>query len=536
MEFLVLLAIVLYFIFVLAIGFYFYNKSHNMSDYVLGGREMNPYVTAMSAQASDMSGWLLMGLPGAIMVAGLGEIWIGIGLAIGSYLAWLFIAKRLRKYSEKCKNSLTVSEFFSNRFRDNSGFLKIFSAIVILFFFTIYVASGFVSGGKIFHLVLDDVSVNAAMIITALIIVAYTFTGGFKAVCWTDFFQAMLMIIAIVLVPLVCIGEVSGGWDGVVNLVNSEVLNYTNIMWGGEAPNPRAPITFIAFISLIAWGLGYVGMPHILVRYMAIENPEQVKVARRVGTLWVVIALIAVVFIAMIGRAYLTQIGVIDPSLGDYTFDPSNGGYNRENVFIDMVANLFNSGFALIIAGFLYAAILAAIMSTADSQLLVASSAITNDLYGKYAEKKEKKLSDNGLMWISRIAVVVVAIVGLAIALSGNNTIMGLVSFAWAGFGSCFGPIMVLALFWKRMNKNGAIAAMIVGFFTVILWNTFMISGGIFAGIIGSPTVIVDTGLYEMIPAFFLALITGIVVSLATAEPTEEMKIEFDEATAGKFW
>lgn len=529
MEFLVLLAIIIYFVIVLGIGFYFYNKSHNMSDYVLGGREMNPYVTAMSAQASDMSGWLLMGLPGAIMLCGIGEIWIGIGLAIGSYLAWLFIAKRLRKYSEKCNNSLTVSTFFSNRFRDTSGMIKVFSAIIILFFFTIYVASGFVSGGKIFHLILDDVSVTAAMIITALIIVAYTFTGGFKAVCWTDFFQALLMLFAVILVPAVCLGSVSGGWDEVVTLVSDEfyggVPGYMNIMWDNGVP-----ITFISFISLFAWGLGYVGMPHILVRYMAIKNPEEVKVARRVGTLWVVIALIAVTFIAVIGRAYLTQQGIFDP------FYPEE--YNSENVFIDMIANLFNSGAGLLLAGFLYAAILAAIMSTADSQLLVASSAITNDLYDKIAEKKpaDKRLNENQLMWVSRIAVVVVAIVGLAIALSGNNSIMNLVSFAWAGFGSCFGPIMILALFWKRTNKAGAAASMLVGFITVIVWNTFFKAGGVFAGIFNTTTCVWDSGLYEMIPAFLLALIVGIVVSLLTAEPTEEMKKEFDEATEGKFY
>lgn len=515
MDIMVLIAFVLYFVIVLGIGFFFYKKTHNMSDYVLGGRSMNPYVTALSAQASDMSGWMLMGLPGAIYACGIGEIWIGIGLAIGSYLAWLFVAKRLRKYSEKCKNSLTVSSFFSNRFRDEKSRLKIISAIIILFFFTIYVASGFVSGGKLFHLIFPDVSKEIAMVITAAVIIAYTFAGGFKAVCWTDMFQAMLMLIALILVPLVALGQINGGWDAAASLINAEIQGGTNIMW-----DAGAPITAITLISLLAWGLGYVGMPHILVRYMAIKDPEEVKVARRVGTAWVVVGLAMVGFVAILARAYFHQNGII---LGD-----------SENVFIELVNQLFGNS-APILAGFLYAAILAAIMSTADSQLLVASSAITNDIYDKVSEGKEK-MSEDKLMWASRITVVIIAIIGLLIALSGNNSIMGLVSFAWAGFGSSFGPLVVLALFWKRMNKHGALWSMIVGFVTVVVWNTFFISGGVFAGMLSTTTCVWDSGLYEMIPAFILALVVGIVVSLLTEEPSEEMQKEFDEATEGSFW
>ena len=511
MDMLVLLAFIIYFIVVLWIGFYFYNKTHNMSDYVLGGRDINPYVTAMSAQASDMSGWLLMGLPGSIYLMGMGKIWIGIGLAIGSYLAWLFIAKRLRIYSEKCKDSLTVPVFFSNRFRDEKGYLRIVAGIAILFFFTIYVASGFVAGGKLFTVVFSEVSYELAAIITCVIIVLYTFSGGFKAVCWTDFVQAIMMIVAIVVVPLVALGEIGGGWDTVSSTFNGLVENGTSLLWvNGEQ------ITVIALLSCLAWGLGYVGMPHILVRYMAIKNPEEIKVARRVGTLWVIIALAAVGFIAVIGRVYLGN--------------PSD--FDSENVFIAMVSNLFGNS-APIIAGFLYAAILAAIMSTADSQLLVAASAITNDLYNRDGKKQ---VSEDRLMWMSRICVIVIAVIGVGIALSGNNTIMDLVSFAWAGFGASFGPVMVLALFWKRMNKHGALASTIVGFVTVIVWNTFFISGGVFSGIFGVQTFIWDSGLYELLPAFILSLIAGIVVSLMTEEPTEEMKREFDEATAGKFY
>ena len=511
MDMLVLLAFIIYFIVVLGVGFYFYNKTHNMSDYVLGGRDMNPYVTAMSAQASDMSGWLLMGLPGSIYLFGMGQIWIGIGLAIGSYLAWLFVAKRLRKYSEKCNNSLTVPVFFSNRFRDDMGYIRVVTGVAILFFFTIYVASGFVAGGKLFNLVFSEIGYELAVIITGFIIVLYTFSGGFKAVCWTDFIQSIMMIIAVVVVPLVALGEIGGGWDTVSSTFNSLVENGTNLLWsGGE------PITAIVLLSCLAWGLGYVGMPHILVRYMAIKNPEEVKVARRIGTLWVVVALASVGFIAVIGRVYLGN----------------PAGFDAENVFIQMVSNLFGNS-APIIAGFLYAAILAAIMSTADSQLLVAASAITNDLYNK---KGEKKIEDNRLMWMSRICVAIIAVIGVLIALSGNNNIMGLVSFAWAGFGASFGPVMVLALFWKRMNRQGALASMIVGFLTVILWNTLFISGGVFGNMFGIQTFVWDSGLYELLPAFILSLIVGVVVSRMTEEPTEDIKREFDEATAGKFY
>lgn len=518
MDFIILLAFIIYFAVVLGIGFYFYKRTRSMSDYVLGGRSMNPYVTAMSAQASDMSGWLLMGLPGAIYLAGIGEIWIGIGLAIGSYLAWLFVAKRLRKYSERCGNALTVSAFFSNRFKDDKGYLKVFSAVVILFFFTIYVASGFVSGGKLFNIIFNDISFEVTVIVTAVVIVSYTFAGGFKAVCWTDLLQALLMLVALIVVPLVALGHLDGGWDSAVSLFNTAIDGGTDIMWDGGNP-----ITFVAFVSCIAWGLGYVGMPHILVRYMAIKDPEEVKIARRIGTLWVVMALASVGFIAIIGRSYLQTQGI--------AYADASGS---EKVFIAMIDNLF-AGSAPIVAGLLYSAILAAIMSTADSQLLVASSAVTNDIYDKMSEGKER-MSDEKLMWISRIAVVVIALVGMAIALSGNNSIMKLVSFAWAGFGSSFGPLMVLALFWKRMNRKGAVASMLTGFLLVILWNTFFVAGGVFAGIAGTTTCIMDTRLYEMIPAFLLALIIGIVVSLATEEPSDEIRKEFDDATEGKFW
>ena len=507
----VIIAFILYFVVVLGIGYYFYNRTHNMEDYVLGGRELNPYVSAMSAQASDMSGWLLLGLPGAIFVAGLGEIWIGIGLAIGSYLAWLFVAKRLRVYSEKCGNALTVPEFFSNRFRDEKGYLRLVSSIVILVFFTFYVTSGFVSGGNVFVSIFGDIDYKVAVWITAGIIVVYTFMGGFKAVCWTDFVQALLMLIAIIVVPMAALGHINGGWDHMIDIVNAEVPHFTSLFWdGGE------PLTAIVLISCLAWGLGYFGMPHIIVRYMAIKNPEEVKVARRVGTAWIVIALIGAALIGMIGHGWAVANGV-----------PVT---NPERIFLEIIGS---GMFVSVIAGVLYAALMAAVMSTADSQLLVASSAVTNDLYAKYSKKD---VSDEKLMWISRGLVVAVALLAAVFAMDENSSIMSLVSFAWSGFGAAFGPIMILALFWKRINAKGALAGMLTGFIVDVIWNTFFKAGGIIPGLLKVDWCVWNSGLYELAPAFILALIAAVIVSLLTEEPSEEMQKEFDEATEGSFW
>ena len=512
MDAITIIAFILYFVVVLGIGYYFYHRTHSMEDYVLGGRELNPYVSAMSAQASDMSGWLLLGLPGAIFVAGLGEIWIGIGLAIGSYLAWLFVAKRLRVYSEKCGNALTVPEFFSNRFRDEKGYLRLVSSVVILVFFTFYVTSGFVSGGNVFISIFGgDIDYKVAVWITAGIIVVYTFMGGFKAVCWTDFVQALLMLFAIIIVPLAALGHIDGGWDNMVNIVNHEVDHFTSLGWDGGKP-----ITAIVLVSCLAWGLGYFGMPHIIVRYMAIKNPDEVRIARRVGTAWIVIALIGAALIGMIGHAWAVDNGIIVT--------------NPERIFLEIIGS---GMFATFIAGILYAALMAAVMSTADSQLLVASSAVTNDLYAKYAKGEH---SDTKLMWISRGIVIVVALLAAIFAMDENSSIMSLVSFAWSGFGAAFGPIMILALFWKRINAKGALAGMLTGFIVDVVWNTFFNAGGIIPGLLKVDWCVWNSGLYELLPAFILALIAAVVVSLLTEEPSEEMQKEFDEATEGNFW
>ena len=509
MEPLLLATFIAYFVVVLGIGAYFYNRSAKMKEYFIADRQLNPYVVALSAQASDMSGWLLMGLPGSILVAGVGEIWVGIGLAIGTYLAWLIIAKRLRIYSEKANNSITISEYFSNRFGDDKGTIRVICGIVLLIFFTFYVASAFVSGGKILQAIFPESGYTTMMLACAAIIIAYTFLGGFKAVCWTDFFQGLLMFVAVIIVPLALMGEL-GGFDATMDLINSiaeedSKFNIDFITCG-----------WIAILSGLAWGLGYFGMPHIHVRYMAIKNADEIKISRRVATTWVVIALGCACLIGLIGRAW---IEANDLALA-----------NPENILILVVNTLWSSSFP-ILAGLIFAGIMAAVMSTADSQLLVASSSVSNDIYKHF---KGDSISDEKLVWISRAIVIIVAIIAALIALDPASSIMSLVSFAWAGFGAAFGPLMILSLFWKRTNKYGAIAGIITGFLVTVLWNTFLgscIIGGMF-DITGLTLDTPVTGVYELLPGFIIAFIVIFIVSILTAKPSEEMEKIFDEVEA----
>ncbi len=477
-----------YLLFVLCIGFYFYKKSNNLSDYMLGSRGMNPYVTALSAQASDMSGWLLMGLPGALYMLGMSELWLGVGLALGSYISWLIIAKRLRNYTYVSGNSITLPEFFENRFKDNKGILRFVSSIIILVFFTFYVASGFIAGGNVFSAIFPTMDFNLGMFICAAVIIVYTFLGGFMAVCWTDFFQGMLMIVAILVVPFAAISNV-GGINEAISSATAISPYFLNPFLTAEGE----PVSIISLISNFAWGLGYLGMPHILIRYMAISDPKMIKVSRRIATTWIAIALAGAVLVGVAGRVYL----------GDSLMESSAAA---ETVFMRMSLNLFPS----LLAGLLLSAILAAVMSTADSQLLVASSAITNDIYKKLF--RNNTLEGAKLMWLGRIGVIVIAIIALIIALTGD-TIMDLVSYAWAGFGAAFGPVILLSLFWKRLTMQGALAGMVTGFITVILWNLLASS----------------TGLYELVPGFAIGLIFAIIVSVLTPEPNSEIKAEFDE-------
>lgn len=470
----------LYFIFMLGIGVYYYTKSKTMSDYILGGRTLNSWVAALSAQASDMSGWLLLGLPGAAYVSGLEAGWIGMGLLVGTYLNWKFIAKRLRRYTEIAGDAITISDYLENRFRDKSKTLKVMSATFILFFFLIYTASGFVAGATLFTNIFD-ISYTTALIIGALVVISYTFLGGFLAVCWTDFFQGILMFIAIIIVPLSCI-VLLGGVEATYSKIMASDPNLLNLFVNGAGEK----VTSIGVISLVAWGLGYFGQPHIHVRFMGIKDPEEIKKSRLIAMVWVTISLFFAVVVGIVGKVYLQE------SLE-----------NSETIFMTLLSLVFHP----VIAGILLAAILAAIMSTADSQLLVTASAISEDFYKSLIRKNA---TDKELVWVSRGTVIGVALIAFVLALNPKSSVMGLVSYAWAGFGATFGPVMLFSLYWKRMNKWGAMAGMLVGGVTTILWK------------------LTGSELYEIIPGFILSMIAIIVVTLVTQAPDKDIVEEFN--------
>lgn len=477
----IIITFILYFVFMLGIGVYYFSKSKDLSDYILGGRTLNSWVTALSAQASDMSGWLLLGLPGAAYLSGLEAGWIAIGLLIGTYLNWKFVAQKFRQYTEKAGNSITIPDYLENRFRDKSKLLRIISASFILFFFLIYTASGFVAGATLFETVFG-LDYFIALSIGALIVISYTFLGGFLAVCWTDFFQGVLMFLAIIIVPVSGVIAL-GGFDATVEQIKAIDPNLMNIMINSSGET----VTFIGIVSLLAWGLGYFGQPHILVRFMGIRQASQIKKSRIIAMIWVSLSLAGSVFVGLVGRAYIE--GALD---------------NSETVFMEMVGLIFHP----LIAGILLAAILAAVMSTADSQLLVTASAISEDFYKVLFRKNA---SNKELVWVSRFTVVGVAIVAYLLALNPNNSVMGLVSYAWAGFGATFGPVIILSLYWKRMNKWGAFGGLVIGGITTILWK---LSG---------------SALYEIVPGFIFATIAIIIISLITDAPEEDITNEFNE-------
>ncbi|WP_440946400.1 sodium/proline symporter PutP [Methanosarcina sp. T3] len=483
-NFSIVLVFAVYLLFMIAIGVLYYQKTENLSDYILGGRKLNSWVTALSSQASDMSGWLILGVPGYAYLSGMESIWLAIGLTAGTYLNWKFVAKKLRQYTEIAGDSITIPVYFENRFRDKSHSLRIISSIFILIFFLLYTSSGLVAGGKLFNTVFG-IHYQQALLIGALVIISYTFLGGFMAVCWTDFFQGMLMVFAIVFVPLAVLKGM-GGYESTVSLIESidpQLLNPWTALAGGSIP----------LISNLAWGLGYFGMPHILVRFMAIESPEKIKKARIIAMVWVTISLFFAVAIGIIGRAYLYP-----EFLGD-------GG--SETIFMVMVNNTFTP----IIAGIFLAAILAAIMSTADSQLLVAASAFTEDIY---RITLKKNAGEKELIWMGRFAVILISAIAYVIARDPNNSVMGLVSYAWAGFGAAFGPVILFSLFWRKTTRNGALGGMIVGGLVVIIWK--QLSGGIF-------------DMYEIVPGFILSCITLYTISILDKEgPAEEILKEFD--------
>ena len=505
----VLGSFVVYLLLMLGIGFLFSKRQDNMGDYFLGGRKMNKWVVALSAQASDMSGWLLMGLPGAVFVAGFSEAWIGIGLGIGTYLNWKIVAHRLRKYSQLCGDSITIPDFISNRFRDQSGIARSVAAVIILCFFTFYTASGFVSAAKLFS-TMFPISYTTALWIGAVVVVSYTLLGGYMAVCWTDFIQGSLMFIAIVLVPAIVICN-AGGFSDTVNQLNAVNGNLLNLFTSAQTAKACG---FIGLASCMAWGLGYFGMPHILVRFMSIDNPAEVKGSRRIAMTWVFVSLGAAVVIGLVFHLFLQQQGLTLEQVGN---DP-------EKCFMVMINGIFSKGFAArVFAGILLSAILAAIMSTADSQLLVSASSFTNDLY----KRVKKNASNRELVIVSRCAVAAVALVAACMSMNTEadffKVVMKMVSFAWAGFGAAFGPLILLALFWKRVNLPGAVAGMVVGAVTCFVWK-FKLS------------VLADTypifGLYELAPGFLFAMIVTVVVSLCTKPPAKEIVDEFNRVDA----
>lgn len=483
-NFSIVLVFAVYLLFMIAIGVLYYRKTENLSDYILGGRKLNSWVTALSSQASDMSGWLLMGLPGYAYLSGMESIWLGVGLAAGTYLNWKFVAKKLRQYTQIAGDSITIPVYFENRFRDKSHALRIISSILILVFFLLYTSSGLVAGGKLFTTVFE-IPYQQSLLIGALVIISYTFLGGFMAVCWTDFFQGMLMVCAIVFVPLAALKGM-GGYDSTVSLIKSidpQLLNPWTALSGGSIP----------LISNLAWGLGYFGMPHILVRFMAIESPDKIKQARLIAMVWVIISLFFAIAGGIIGRAYL--------------YPEFLGEAGSETIFMVMV----NTTFTPIIAGILLAAILAAIMSTADSQLLVAASAFTEDIYRIIVQRDA---GEKELVWMGSFAVIAISAIAYLIARDPNNSVMDLVSYAWAGFGAAFGPVVLFSLFWRKTTRNGALGGMVVGGLVVIVWK--QLSGGIF-------------DIYEIVPGFFLSCITIYFLSILDKEgPAEEILKEFD--------
>lgn len=476
---------ILYLMMMVLVGWYFYRKTKDLSDYILGGRKLNAWVTSLSAQASDMSGWLLLGLPGYAYLAGLESFWLLFGLLIGTYANWKFIAARLRKYTEIAGNSITLPDYFENRFKTKSNRIRIISAIFILFFFLIYTSSGFVAGAKLFSSVFN-ISYISALITGCIIIVSYTFLGGFLAVSWTDVVQGTIMFFAIIFVPIFAIID-NGGFQFTLTEIIVLNPNYLNILTDSDGNF----ISLITIFSLLGWGLGYFGQPHILARFMAIQDVNEVPKARKIAMYWVTFSLIFAVVLGMVG----------------YAIFPNNLiGNDSERIFIVMVEQLINPLFA----GVLLAAILAAIMSTADSQLLVASSALTEDIYRTIFRKTA---SQKELVWVSRSFVVLIAIIALIIGLDQNSSVLDLVSYAWAGFGATFGPVIILSLFWKGITEKGALSGIIIGGLTIIIWKN--LSGGIF-------------DLYEIIPGFFLAIIGILVFSKKEGQNTGLVENEFD--------
>ena len=480
------IALAIYFVAMIAIGLWANSKNNSLDDYVLGGRQLSPTVAALSAGASDMSGWLLMGLPGAVYLSGLSQAWLAVGLTIGAWCNWKFVAPRLRSYTEVAGDAVTVPVFLSNRLHDTKRVLRIVSGIVILVFFTFYVSSGMVSGGLFFKSSFGQ-EYHTGMLLLAGITVFYTLFGGFMGASYTDMVQGLLMLAALIAVPIITIIDL-GGVDPVVESISQVRPDALSIFAG---------TTFAGIVSSLAWGLGYFGQPHIIVRFMAMRTPEDAKSGRRIGISWMVLTVFGALSGAFMGIAYFArhpEASLTNPE-------------TAESVFLDLSQILFHP----FIAGLILAAVLAAIMSTLSSQLIVCSSALVEDLYGIFSSKK---LSAAKSLWLGRAGVAIVALVAGALAWNPNSSILQLVAFAWAGFGSAFGPTVLLSLYWRKLTTQGALASMITGAVVAFAWGQ-------------SP---MKSVLYEMVPGFASALLVAIIVSLVTYKKNQVIDEEFDRA------
>lgn len=502
----ILITIVVYLGGMIAIGAVYSRRNKSTDDFYLGGRRLGPLVTAMSAEASDMSAYLLMGLPGVALLAGLPEAtWTAIGLAVGTYLNWLFVAKRIRRYSQHI-GAVTVPDFFSRRYHDDKHILSLIAALVIIVFFIPYTASGFNACGTLFSS-LFGVDYFTAMVVSAIVIVLYTTLGGFLAASMTDFIQSIIMTVALIVVVLFGINA-AGGWSAVVD--NAKAMpGYLNLTQGYDAAmGTAASYGPLVIVSTLAWGLGYFGMPHILLRFMAIEDVRKLKTSRRVATIWVVISMGIAILIGVVGNGMIASGALEALPAGD-----------SQRIIIKIAELLSTHGvFPAIIAGVILSGILAATMSTADSQLLAASSSVTQDLV---RDTLGVKLSDKASMLIARGTVIVIAIIGVIWARE-EGSVFTIVSFAWAGFGAAFGPVVLLALFWKKSNKWGAVAGMVVGGAMVFIWKYAVRPMG---GLLD---------IYELLPAFVIAIVVNVIVSLATGKPDDSIVEEYEEVQATK--
>ena len=480
MDLPLLASFIAYLLLILVIGGNAYTRTHDIDDYILGGRKLGAVVTALSVGASDMSGWLLLGLPGAVYLSGISEVWIGIGLVCGAYASWRLVSKRLRIYSQHARNSLTLPDYLENRFADSTRLLRVLAALVILLFFTFYTASGLVGGAILFESSFG-LDYQLALAMGALVIVGYTFIGGFLAVSWTDALQASLMLLALIITPILVVQE-AGGLAVLVEQARNVNPNSTSLFSG---------MSWIGIVSLLAWGLGYFGQPHILARFMAVESAAKLVVARRVAMSWMLVVLLGSVMTGLAGMVYFSQLQLDNP----------------ETVFIALSQALFNPW----IAGIISAAILSAIMSTIDSQLLVSSSVISEDFYRVFVRPDA---SEKELLMVSRAAVVTIALVALIIASDRNSRVLDLVSYAWAGFGAAFGPVILISLFWKQMTAMAAIAGMALGALTVVVWAN--LQGGLF-------------DLYEMLPGVLLSSLAIVIVTRLAPQQDGQVLQEFEQ-------